>query len=132
MISENIVEIMGYLAGDPQLRKTYNGKDVCDFTLGVSRDQSTTDWIDCIVWNNTAVFIANNAHKGDPVYVRGTINTSVYQPRDYDKRIKKTVINCIRTVLLTQPKRNMHDGLVPQHDGYSDNPYPPTDKDVPF
>ncbi len=136
MVRENIVGVMGYLADDPQIRKTYNGKDVCNFTIGVNRDKENTDWIDCTAWNNNALFISRYARKGDPVYVRGSINTDFYMPRDYNKKIKRTVINCIHTVLLTQhEKRSMNDGLVPQQDGYSgysDSPYPPTDKDVPF
>lgn len=121
MISENLVEIMGYLADDPVIRKTMDGKPVCNFTVGVNRSENVTDWIDCVTWEKSAEFMNAHAHKGSPVYVRGVLNTRTYQPRDYDRKIKSTIVNCSRVVLLESNREHVrrdddyHKNLQPQN-----------------
>lgn len=84
MISENLVEIMGYLADDPVIRKTMDGKPVCNFTVGVNRSENVTDWIDCVTWEKSAEFMNAHAHKGKP---------SIFMTEGHGKTVKVRWVN---------------------------------------
>ena len=87
----NIVALVGRLTADPELRNTPNGHDVCSFTIAVDRGfasadgERKADFINCIAWRNTALFITRYFKKGQFIGVTGSIQTRTYQDKETGK-----------------------------------------------
>ncbi len=88
----NRVILMGRLTAEPDYRTTQNGASFARFTLAVERDFSgqgaerKTDFLDVVVWRNTAEFVSKYFHKGQLVAVQGSIQVSSYTDREGNKR----------------------------------------------
>lgn len=88
----NQVVLIGNLGKDVELKTTQSGKNVCNFSIGVSRPRSKdgvsdTDWINIVAWEKTAELCGKYLHKGSKVGVVGRLQT-----RSYDKDGKKVYI----------------------------------------
>ena len=76
---------IGNLTRDPELSQTKSGKSVCRFTVAVNRKyvgqsgERETDFFNCTAWGAQADSIAKYCHKGDKVYVRGTVQLRSYE-----------------------------------------------------
>lgn len=143
----NIVQVIGNLARDPQVRMTKTGKAVASFTVCVSNkyttpqgeQKETTDYVNCIAWNNLAEAVGNSLHKGSRVFVTGRFTTRSYNDQSGQKRwISEVNANFIAVPLPTN--NNQQDsqwgskqyGGQQQSNGFSQfgNSYP--DEEVPF
>ena len=88
----NRVILMGRLTAEPDYRTTQSGATFARFTLAVDRDFSgqgaerKTDFLDVVVWRNTADFVSKYFHKGQLVAVQGSIQVSNYTDREGNKR----------------------------------------------
>ena len=82
----NNTVMIGRFARDPELRSTRSGKSVVNFILAVPRTHKDDgcDWIPVIVWDKLAELVKQYCHKGDPVGVRGHMQT-----RDYESNGQK-------------------------------------------
>ena len=69
----NIVIIQGRLTREPETAYTNNNKFYATFDLAVPRNKEDTDFINCIVWNNTAENLCKFCGKGSSIEVVGTI-----------------------------------------------------------
>ena len=84
----NRVVLVGRLTKDPEVRKTQNGKSVCQITVACDRNRKkdennqepTADFISCVIWNQPADFLGQYGRKGSLVGVDGRL-----QSRSYDK-----------------------------------------------
>ena len=94
----NHIVIMGRLTRDPELRKTPNGTSVASFTLAVDRDfknadgTKETDFVDCVVWRQTAEFVSKYFAKGRMAVVEGRLQMREWQDKDGHKRRNAEVI----------------------------------------
>src|SRR5574344_1663329 len=88
----NIVQLMGRLTRDVELRYLENNNAVARFTLAVDKGLSkekkeememqgkpTADFISCQAWGKTAEFINNYTEKGSRIAVVGRIQTGSYE-----------------------------------------------------
>ena len=81
----NKVELIGRLTKEPELKLTSNQVQFCSFTVAVDRKfkdangQRQADFISCLAWKNTAVFIQKYFHKGNRIGITGSI-----QVRSFD------------------------------------------------
>jgi single-strand DNA-binding protein len=81
----NCAVIMGRLTADPELRKTPSGVSVARFTVAVDRgyakegEERKADFINVVVWRNTAEFVCRHFHKGKMIAVQGSIQTGSYE-----------------------------------------------------
>lgn len=88
----NTVILMGRLTANPELRYTPNNVAVTSFTLAVERSyvksgtDRQVDFIDVVVWRQTAEFVCKYFHKGQLVAVQGSIQTRSYTDKDGNKR----------------------------------------------
>ena len=88
----NRVILMGRLTADPDYRTTQSGAPLARFTLAVDRDfipqgaERKTDFLDIIVWRNTADFVSKYFRKGQLVAVQGSIQVNNYTDREGNKR----------------------------------------------
>lgn len=84
--------LMGRLVADPELKSTGNGVEYCNFTVAVDRrfnkqgEERQADFIDCIAWRQSAVFVEKYFRKGTMIAVQGSIQTDMYEDKDGNKR----------------------------------------------
>lgn len=89
----NNVNLMGRLTRDPELRYTQSNTPVASFTLAVDRDsfggsegEKKTDFIDCVAFKGTAVFVGKFFAKGQAAVVSGSLHIRDWTDRDGNKR----------------------------------------------
>ena len=94
----NHVVLMGRLTRDPELRRTGSGTAVTSFTLAVDRDFKAqngvkeTDFIDVVVWRNTAEFVSKYFAKGRMAAVEGRLQIREWTDKDGGKRRSAEVV----------------------------------------
>ena len=97
-MSLNKIILMGRLCADPELRRTKSGTAVTSFSLAVDRDfksqngEKETDFIDVVVWENTAEFVSKYFSKGRMAVVEGRLQIRDWTDKDGIKRRSAEVI----------------------------------------
>lgn len=78
----------GRLVADPELKTTQNGISVCTFRLAVSRPRvkDTTDFLNYVVWRQSAEYLCKYGKRGDLVEVTGTLTSRNYEDSNGNKR----------------------------------------------
>lgn len=81
----NSVCLVGRLTRDPELKYTGNNVAVASFSLAVNRNfkdangERETDFINCVIWRQSAENLANWAKKGALIGITGRIQTRSYE-----------------------------------------------------
>lgn len=94
----NKVELIGRLTKEPEIKLTSNQTAYCNFTVAVDRrfkdanGQRQADFINCVAWKNTAVFIQKYFHKGNKIGAVGSIQTRSYDDQNGQKHFVTEVI----------------------------------------
>ena len=94
----NKVELIGRLTKEPEIKLTSNQTQYCNFTIAVDRrfkdanGQRQADFINCVAWKQTAVFIQKYFHKGNKIGVVGSIQTRSYDDQNGQKHFVTEVI----------------------------------------
>ena len=119
----NRVILVGRVTKDPVLRKTPNGTSVVSFTLAVNRNikkegQPEADFINCVVWNRTADFMAQYVKKGALLGLEGRIQTRNYDDKN-GKRVYVTEV-VANSVQLLESKKDAQSEAAMQNDEYDD------------
>ena len=89
--------LIGRLTRDPELRTTPTGRNVCQFSVAVSRTftnangEREADFINCVVWDKQAENLVKYQKKGNQIAVDGRIQTRNYEDKD-GKRVYVTEI----------------------------------------
>lgn len=108
----NTINLVGRLTADPELKTTQSGKSVCSFTLAVNRPRvkDTTDFINCVAWNQSAEYLTNYGRKGSLVAVTGVLTSRKYDDKDGNHRTAFEVVCDL--VSLCESKYKGKDGIV--------------------
>lgn len=108
----NTINLVGRLVQDPELKTTQSGKSVCSFTLAVNRPRvkDTTDFINCVSWNQSAEYLTNYGRKGSLVAVTGVLTSRKYDDKDGNHRTAFEVVCDL--VSLCDSKDKGKDGIV--------------------
>ena len=83
--------LIGRLTRDPELRTTPTGRNVCQFSIAVSRNftnangEREADFINCVVWDKQAENLVKYQKKGNQIAVEGRIQTRNYDDKDGKK-----------------------------------------------
>lgn len=83
--------LIGRLTKDPELRTTPTGRNVCQFSVAVSRNftnangEREADFINCVVWDKQAKNLVKYQKKGNQIAVEGRIQTRNYDDKDGKK-----------------------------------------------
>ena len=90
----NSINLTGNICNDIELKKTNSGKSVVSFNLAVKRPYSkdTTDFIPCQVWNQSADYLSQYAHKGSKIAVSGKLTSRKYEDKDGNNRTAYEVV----------------------------------------
>ena len=89
--------LIGRLTKDPELRTTPTGRNVCQFSVAISRTftnangEREADFINCVVWDKQAENLVKYQKKGNQIAVEGRIQTRNYDDKD-GKRVYVTEI----------------------------------------
>lgn len=96
MAGETIVNFVGNLTDDPELRFTPSGAAVANFTVAATPrrfDRQSNEWRDgdplflrCSVWRQQAENVAESLRKGHRVLVSGTLKQRSYETSGGEKR----------------------------------------------
>ena len=77
--------LMGRLVADPELKQTTNNIAVCKFTIAINRPfvpkdggEKQSDFINIVVWRNTAEFVSKYFTKGKMIIVEGALRNNNY------------------------------------------------------
>ena len=105
----NKVILVGNISTDLNLKERGNSK-LCEFTLAVRRDEKTTDFINCVVWNKQAENLCKYQSKGAKISVIGTLCVDKYTAGD--KTRYKTYIRVNEIEFLgSKPKETQYSQL---------------------
>ena len=94
----NKVELIGRLTKEPELKLTSNQTQFCNFSIAVDRrfkdanGQRQADFINCVAWKQTAVFIQKYFHKGNRIGLTGCIQTRSFDDQNGQKRFVTEVV----------------------------------------
>lgn len=98
-------DVSGRFANDPSLTFTGNGKALATFSLFVNQNNSESDYLPFIAWENTAKYIKDHLGQGDVVYLKGFIKSKF-------KDGKLTSPDYVVTeVVAYEKKKGENDGL---------------------
>ena len=90
----NSVILTGRFVYEPEVRTTSNGNAFISTRIAVSRNDKdkTTDFFNIKIWNNTAKFVSQYFHKGDPIEIRGRLETSYREDNNGNKSTEVYVL----------------------------------------
>lgn len=94
----NRIIVMGRMTRDPELRRTNSGTAVASFTVVVDRDfksqagEKGTDFIDVVVWRNTAEFVSKYFSKGRMAVVEGRLQLRDWTDKNGNKRRSAEIV----------------------------------------
>lgn len=101
MANGNVVEIIGNLTRDPELRFTPSGAPVASFGVAVNRrwqNRQTNEWeeqvsfFDVVCWRELAENVAESLTKGTRVMVSGRLDQRSWDTQDGEKRSKVEIV----------------------------------------
>ena len=94
----NKVILVGRLTKDPEIKTTSSDKKYCNFTIAVDRPYKDAngnrqaDFIGCVAWNQTAVFIQKYFKKGLIIGIVGSIQTRTFEDNEGTKHFVTEVM----------------------------------------
>lgn len=119
-MSLNVVNLVGRVGGDPDVKYFESGSVVCNLTLAVNRrsrnNNDQPDWFNLELWGKTAEVAANYVRKGSLIGVQGALKIETWSDRATGANRSKPVIKVDRLDLLGS-KRDTEAGAA----AYSDN-----------
>ena len=133
----NTVILVGRLTADPELKTTGTGLEVVSFTVAIDRpkakdaEEKQTDFIPCVAWRKTAVFVDKYFSKGKLIHVGGSLQSRKYEDKDGNKRTAYEVV--VSEVAFVGSKSDGASAAVPAQPAASAVPsIDVADDDLPF
>ncbi|WP_283271125.1 single-stranded DNA-binding protein [Streptococcus dysgalactiae] len=137
----NNIVLVGRMTKDAELRHTPNQVAVATFTLAVNRrfkeqnGERETDFINCVIWRQSAENLANWAKKGTLIGITGRIQTRNYENQQ-GQRVYVTEVVAESFQMLES--RNQQSGQVNSSQNDNSQPFGNqsqidiSDDDLPF
>ncbi len=137
----NNVVLVGRMTKDAELRYTASQVAVATFTLAVNRrfkeqnGERETDFINCVIWRQSAENLANWAKKGTLIGITGRIQTRNYENQQ-GQRVYVTEVVAESFQVLESRNQQSGQGNSSQNDNSqsfsNSNPMDISDDDLPF
>ncbi len=102
-MSINVVNLVGRVGIDPDVKYFDSGAVKCRLTLAVRRRSRTSDepdWFELELWEKTAEVAANYVRKGKLIGVTGSLKLDTWQDRATGATRSKPIIRVDRLELL--------------------------------
>lgn len=107
MRSLNLVQLIGNLTRDPELKYTPSGNPVANFSVATNREwtdsagekKEAVDYHNIVVWQKLAEVCSQYLRKGNKVYISGRLQTRSWEKDDI-KRYRTEVV-CNSVIFLT-------------------------------
>lgn len=148
----NKVTILGRLGRAPERRTTQTGKTVVSFSVASDEgygDRKSTEWFNCVAWDQSGEAIAKHFGQGKPIYLEGRFSSRKYTDKAGVERTATEVTVTSWAFVPGEPKGQGQQGgyqgapqqqggygPAPSHGGYQGSSYqgapPPADDDIPF
>lgn len=99
--SLNIVQLIGNLGRDPEVRKTQDGSTIVTLNVACSESWKTksgekkekTEWVRCVIFNENIGSVAERyLKKGSKVYLQGSMSTRKWTDKDNIERYTTEVV----------------------------------------
>lgn len=117
-MSLNVVNLVGRVGTDPDVKYFESGSVVCKLTLAVrrpSRNSDQPDWFNLEMWGKTAEVAANYVRKGSLIGIKGTLKIETWSDRTTGASRSKPIIKVDRLDLLGS-KRDTDPNAVGSYD----------------
>jgi single-strand DNA-binding protein len=95
----NVVNLLGRVGRDPEVRFTSAGQTVANVSLATNEvwikdgnKQQRTEWHRLVFWGKQAEVVQKYVHKGDQLAVEGKIQTTKYKDRIGNDRYQTQVV----------------------------------------
>jgi single-strand DNA-binding protein len=108
-MSLNLVNLVGRVGGDPDVKYFDSGSVKCRLTLAVdrrSRNDEQPDWFNLELWGKTAEVAANYVRKGSLIGVSGALKLDHWQDRNTGVDRSSPVVRVERMDLLGSKRDN--------------------------
>jgi single-strand DNA-binding protein len=99
MAGVNKAIILGRLGGDPEIRVTPSGQQVCTISLATSESwvkdgqkEEKTEWHRVVLWGKLAELAGKYLKKGRNVYIEGRIQTRSWDDPQGQKRYSTEIV----------------------------------------
>ena len=125
----NNVVLVGRLTRDAELRYTQSNIAVATFTLAVNRPfkneagEREADFINCVIWRQSAENLANWAKKGSLIGVTGVIQTRSYDNQQGQRVYVTEVVASNFQLLESRNSQQNTQGHQDHHGGYQQQGY---------
>lgn len=125
----NVVNQIGNICQDLELKMTNSGKKVLEFSLAVKRPHTKdkTDFIPLQVWNQHAEFLCRYAHKGSKIGITGSMISEKYQDKDGNNRTAYKVVCDIVELLDSKENAEAGTNTTPQQNVQQGAKYDPAE-----
>ncbi len=110
-MSINVVNLVGRVGSDPDVRYFESGSVKCRLTLAVdraSRNKDEPDWFNLEIWGKTAEVAANYVRKGTQIAVQGSLKIDSWSDRQSGAQRTSPVV-VVRDLRLLGSKRDNTD-----------------------
>lgn len=125
----NNVVLVGRLTKDAELRYTQSNIAVATFTLAVNRPfknkagEREADFINCVIWRQSAENLANWAKKGSLIGITGVIQTRSYDNQQGQRVYVTEVVSSNFQLLESRNSQQNNQGHQDNHGGYQQQGY---------
>lgn len=125
----NNVVLVGRLTRDAELRYTQSNIAVATFTLAVNRPfkneagEREADFINCVIWRQSAENLVNWAKKGSLIGVTGVIQTRSYDNQQGQRVYVTEVVASNFQLLESRNSQQNTQGHKDHHGGYQQQGY---------
>lgn len=127
-MSLNKVMLIGNVGKDPEVRYRDNGYCVANVTLATTERARTlqngtqvperTEWHNLVFWRGLAETVEKYVHKGDKLYVEGSLRSHSYDDQNGVKRYVTEVY--VDNMEMLSSRANVKSNAQDQSDGQSD------------
>jgi single-strand DNA-binding protein len=96
----NNVQLVGNVVRDPEIHRTPNGTPVTNISLGVNEvvqvvddmKKKITTFVDVQVWGTSAENLAKLVHKGEELFVQGSLRQETWDDKQTGKNRSKVFV----------------------------------------
>lgn len=106
-MSINVVNLVGRVGGQPDVKYFESGAVKCTLTLAVNRPRKDDqpDWFNLEIWGKTAEVAANYVQKGSQIGVTGSLKIESWKDRTNGSNRSKPVIKVDKLDLLSSKQQ---------------------------